>query len=124
MFPSELFTNAAKHYGAAEFSTMVRHLHDIGGGSILTAPSIRDLKNPVVGDDIRKYMRTMTGVDGEYRTRLFHTIRDMTADAFGGWQLVTMMQSGGGLYAQRLVTRKHYDMDRAKQLALRAAGLA
>lgn len=124
LFPSELYTNAAKHYGAAEFSHMVRHLHDIGGGAIVTAPSIADLNNPEVGDDIRKYMRTMDGVDGEYRTRLFHAIRDMTADAYGGWQLVTMLQSGGGLYAQRLVARKHYDMESAKSLALSAAGLA
>jgi 4-hydroxybutyryl-CoA dehydratase / vinylacetyl-CoA-Delta-isomerase len=122
-FPDELYTNAAKHYGAAEYSLMVRHLHDIGGGSIITAPSTLDLANPEVGDDIRKYMRTMEGVDGEYRTRLFHAIRDISADAYGGWQLVTMLQSGGGLYAQRVVARKHYDMERAKQLALSAAGL-
>ena len=32
-------------------------------------------------------------------------------------------QAGGGLYAQRIVTRKHYDLDRAKQMALAAAGL-
>ncbi|GAA3724657.1 4-hydroxybutyryl-CoA dehydratase/vinylacetyl-CoA-Delta-isomerase [Spinactinospora alkalitolerans] len=117
-FPSELFTNAAKHFGAAEFSHMVRHLHDIGGGSIVTAPSIADLENEEVGEQIKKYMHTVDGVDGEYRTRLFHAIRDYTADAFGGWQLVTMIQSGGGLYAQRLVSRKHYDMDKAKALAL------
>ncbi len=47
----------------------------------------------------------------------------MTADAFGGWHMVTNVQSGGGLYAQRIVTRKHYDMDGAKQLARQAAGL-
>jgi len=122
-FPSELYTNAAKHYGAAEYSMMVRHLHDIGGGSIITAPSSLDLASPEVGDSVRKYMRTMEGIDGEYRTRLFHAIRDISADAYGGWQLVTMLQSGGGLYAQRVVARKHYDMDRAKQLALAAAGL-
>ena len=122
-FPSELFTNAAKHYGAAEFSHMVRHLHDIGGGSIVTAPSTSDLQHDEVGPQIKKYMRTLDGVDGEYRTRLFHAIRDYTADAFGGWQLVTMLQSGGGLYAQRLVTRKHYDMDKAKALALDIAGI-
>jgi 4-hydroxybutyryl-CoA dehydratase/vinylacetyl-CoA-Delta-isomerase len=54
---------------------------------------------------------------------LFHAIRDYTADAFGGWQQVTNIQSGGGLYAQRIVTRKHYDMDNAKQAALALAGL-
>ena len=46
-------------------------------------------------------MRPVNGVDGEYRTRLFHAIRDLTADAYGGWHLVTNIQSGGGLYAQR-----------------------
>lgn len=122
-FPSELFTNAAKHYAAAEFSHMVRHLHDIGGGSIVTAPSIQDLENDEVGPAIRKYMATKEGISGEYRTRLFHAIRDYTADAYGGWQLVTMLQSGGGLYAQRLVARKHYDMEKAKDLARKLAGL-
>ncbi len=122
-FPSELYTNAAKHYGAHEFSRMVQHLHDIGGGAIVTVPSTADLLNPEVGDDIRKYMRTKEGVDGEYRAHLFRAIRDYTADALGGWNLVTMIQSGGGLYAQRIVARKHYDMDRAKRLARHVADL-
>ncbi|WP_067168572.1 4-hydroxyphenylacetate 3-hydroxylase N-terminal domain-containing protein [Microtetraspora niveoalba] len=123
-FPSELFTNAAKHYGAAEFSLMVRHLHDIGGGSIVTAPSIADVEHDEVGPFIKKYMAGKDTGDGEYRTRLFHAIRDFTADAYGGWQLVTMIQSGGGLFAQRLVARKHYPMDDAKALALKLAGIS
>ena len=48
---------------------------------------------------------------------------DLTADAFGGWHLVTNLQSGGGLFAQRIVARKHYDMERAKDLGRAAAGL-
>ena len=60
----------------------------------------------------------MPGVDGEYRTRLFHAIRDLTADTYGGWKAVTNIQAGGGLYAQRIVTRKHYDLDGAKHRAL------
>jgi 4-hydroxybutyryl-CoA dehydratase/vinylacetyl-CoA-Delta-isomerase len=52
-----------------------------------------------------------------------HAIRDYTADSFGGWRSVTNIQSGGGLYAQQLVTRKHYDLGRAKQMARQAAGL-
>jgi 4-hydroxybutyryl-CoA dehydratase/vinylacetyl-CoA-Delta-isomerase len=68
-------------------------------------------------------MATMEGVGGEYRTRLFHTIRDLTADAYGGWRCVTNIQAGGGLYAQRIVTRRHYDLDGAKRKALDAAGL-
>jgi 4-hydroxybutyryl-CoA dehydratase/vinylacetyl-CoA-Delta-isomerase len=103
---------------------MVRHLHDIAGAAVVTAPSLLDLENPEVGPLARKYMSTGPDVDGEYRTRLFHTIRDLTADSYGGWKQVTNVQAGGGLYAQRIVTRKHYDMDAAKHAALQVAGLA
>jgi 4-hydroxybutyryl-CoA dehydratase/vinylacetyl-CoA-Delta-isomerase len=122
-FPDELYTNAGKYHAAANYSHMVRHLHDIAGGSVLTAPSIADLENPDIGPLVRKYMSTGSEVDGEYRLRLFHAIRDLTADAYGGWRFVTNLQAGGGLYAQRIVTRKHYDLEGAKQRALATAGL-
>lgn len=59
-----------------------------------------------------------------HRSKLFHAIRDLTADALGGWHQVTNLQSGGGLFAQKLVTRKNYDIERARALALKAAGLS
>ncbi|MCC5873663.1 MAG: 4-hydroxyphenylacetate 3-hydroxylase [Gammaproteobacteria bacterium] len=120
-FPNELYTNAGKYHGAANYSLMVRHLHDIAGGSVLTAPSMADIDNSETGHLVRKYMGTMQSVDGLYRTRLFHAIRDYTADAFGGWHAVTQIQAGGGLYAQRIVSRAHYDLDKAKAEALRSA---
>ena len=122
-YPDELFTNAAKYQGAAEFNRMVRNLHDIAGGAVLTAPSIADLENPETRAYVQKYMDTGTDVSAEDRLRLFHAIRDLTADAYGGWHLVTNLQSGGGLFAQRLVTRKHYDMERAKSIARHSAGI-
>jgi len=123
-FPNELFTNAGKYHAAANYNMMVRHLHDISGGSVLTAPAVSDLENEATGALVRKYMSTGKGVDGEYRLRLFHAIRDLTADAFGGWRQVTNVQAGGGLYAQRIVTRRHYDLNGAKRKALATAGLA
>jgi len=123
VFPDELYTNAGKYTGAANYGLMVRHLHDIAGGAVVTAPSIADLENTDVGPLARKYMRGSTA-DGEYRTRLFHAIRDLTADTYGGWRAVTNIQAGGGLYAQRIVTRRHYDLARAKEMALEATGLA
>ena len=120
-FPNELYTNVGKYHGAANYSMMVRHLHDIAGGSILTAPGIADLENEKTGHLVRKYMGTMQSIDGVYRTRLFHAIRDYTADALGGWYAVTNIQAGGGLYAQRIVSRMHYDLAHAKRKALEAA---
>ena len=123
-FPNELYTNVGKYHGAANYSLMVRHLHDIAGGSVLTAPGMADLENEQTGHLIRKYMSTMQSVDGTYRTQLFHAIRDLTADALGGWHAVTNIQAGGGLYAQRIVSRMHYDLDHAKQQALAVAHLS
>jgi 4-hydroxybutyryl-CoA dehydratase / vinylacetyl-CoA-Delta-isomerase len=123
-YPDDMYTNVTKFQGAAEFSRMVRHLHEIAGGAVLTAPSMADFDNGTLQPFLEKYMSTGDGVSGEYRTKLFHAIRDTTADAYGGWHHVTNIQSGGGLFAQRLVTRRHYDMTRAKSLALKAAGLA
>lgn len=123
-YPDDMYTNVTKYQGATQFSRMVRHLHDIAGGAVLTAPSMADFDNGTLRPFLEKYMSTGKDVGGEYRTRLFHAIRDTTADAYGGWHHVTNIQSGGGLFAQRLVTRRHYDMDRAKHLAFKAAGLA
>jgi 4-hydroxybutyryl-CoA dehydratase/vinylacetyl-CoA-Delta-isomerase len=123
-YPDDMFTNVTKYQGASQFGVMVRHLHDIAGGAVVTAPSHADFENPTLRPYLEKYMGTGGGISGEYRSKLFHAIRDTTADAYGGWHLVTNIQSGGGLYAQRLVTRKNYDIDRARALGMKAAGLA
>ena len=122
-YPDDMFTNVTKYQGATQFNVMVRHLHDIAGGAVVTAPSMADFDNETLRPFLDKYMGTGADISGEYRTKLFHAIRDLTADAYGGWHLVTNVQAGGGLYAQRLVTRKHYDMDRAKAIARHSAGV-
>ncbi|WP_025737194.1 4-hydroxyphenylacetate 3-hydroxylase N-terminal domain-containing protein [Mycobacterium genavense] len=122
-YSDDLYTNATKYVGAANFNLMVRHLHDVAGGGVITTPSMADLDNPDVGPQLRKYLTGASEVPGDTRAKLFHAIRDATADSYGGWHLVTNVQSGGGLFAQRLVTCKHYDMERAKRLARHAANL-
>ena len=117
-FPDELYTNVGKYHGAANYSNMVRDLQDIAGGSVQTAPSVADLENGETGALLRKYMGTKTSVDGAYRTGLFHAIYDFTAGAHGSWQAIALLQSGGGLHAQRVVSRAHYDMERAVKMAL------
>lgn len=122
-YPNELYTNAAKYHAASQFSHMVRHLHDIAGGAVLTAPTIGDLEHPDLGADLRKYMQAGHDYTGEERVRILHAIRDLTADRLGGWHHVTNLQSGGGLFAQRIVTRRHYDLGRAKEIGCRMAGI-
>ncbi|MFI5042237.1 MAG: 4-hydroxyphenylacetate 3-hydroxylase N-terminal domain-containing protein, partial [Acidimicrobiales bacterium] len=123
LFPNELYTNAAKLYAATNYSVMVRHLHDIAGGTVATAPTIADLENPDLRPYIEKYLRGAAGISGEYRLRLFHLIRNLTADEWGGREAVSWLQSGGGLFAQRTVLRNRFDMAAAKRLALDFGGL-
>ena len=54
----------------------------------------------------------------------FHAIHDMTTSAQGGARYAGVLAGGGGLYAQQIVTRMRYDMDRAKQMAFDAMGFS
>ena len=78
--PDDSYLYATKSYGSQLYSEMTHYLHDVAGGAVITAPTIADLDNPEIGDYLRKYMRTMDGVSGEDRTRIFHIIRDLFAD--------------------------------------------
>ena len=122
VFPNELFTNAGKYFGASSWHLMIQKVQEIAGGSVITAPTRADMANEEIGETVKKYMAGATG-DGEYRAQLFHAIRDLTAGNFGGWKAVTKVQGGGGLYAQRIVTRKHFDLAAARTMALEATGL-
>jgi len=121
--PNILAINTAKYYYASNFHQMVRNLHDLGGGLVLTLPSESDLRNDETGQYMRKYLHTRQGVDVEDRMRIYNLIRDMTADAFGGWNFVVALQAGGGLTAQRQMMNRTFDMEGAKRAAFAAAGV-
>ena len=121
--PSVLGINVGKYYFAANFHGIVQKLHDLGGGLVLTLPKEADLRNPESGKYLRKYLHTTPDVDVEERMRIYNLIRDLTADAYGGWNLVTTLQAGGGLPAQRVMMNRTYDLARAKAKAKRAAGI-
>jgi len=101
----------------------VKYLHDLSGGLVLTLPSEADLRNPESGKYIRKYLHTKANVDIETRMRVYNLIRDLTADAYGGWNFVVALQAGGGLSAQRFMMNRTYDIAGAKTKALAAAGV-
>jgi 4-hydroxybutyryl-CoA dehydratase/vinylacetyl-CoA-Delta-isomerase len=121
--PNSLAVNTAKYYYAANYHDAVKKLHDLAGGLVLTLPSEADLRNEASGRYIRKYLHTKNSVDVETRMRVYNLIRDLTADAYGGWHLVVALQAGGGLSAQRVMMNRIYDMAGAKAAALAAAGV-
>jgi 4-hydroxybutyryl-CoA dehydratase/vinylacetyl-CoA-Delta-isomerase len=123
VYPNTLAINAAKYYYAANYHATVKYLHDLSGGLVLTLPHESDLRNPESGKYIRKYLHTKPTVDVETRMRVYNLIRDLTADAYGGWHFVVALQAGGGLPAQRHMMNMTYDLKAAKAKALAAAGV-
>ena len=124
VLPDDSYLYATKAYGGHLYSEMTHYLHDVAGGAVITAPTIADLDNPEIGDYLRKYMRTMDGVSGEDRTRIFHIIRDLFADTYGGWDKVTNQVVGGGMHHQRMAALDSYDLAPVKARARAAAGIA
>lgn len=122
LHPDTLGINVTKYHYASNFHRMVGHLHDVAGGLVITLPEEADFRHPEAGAYLRKYLMARTDTDVEQRMRVFTLIRDMTADAFGGWNLVTALQAGGGLKAQRIMMARTFDMGRARNAALKAAG--
>lgn len=123
LYPNPLEVNVGKYYGASNYHIMTRHIHDISGGLVVTLPEEADYRNEELAPYLEKYLHTRDDVRVEDRMRLYNLIRDMTADAYGGWEQVTTIQSGGGLAAQKIVTYRAYDLDSAKQAAMEAAGI-
>ncbi len=120
--PNTLAINVAKFHWASNYHAMVRHLHDVSGGLVITVPLEADLRNEESGKYLRKYLRSVPGAEPETRMRVYNLIRDLTADAYGGWQFVVALQAGGGLNAQRIMMHRTYPMAEAKAKALAAAG--
>jgi 4-hydroxybutyryl-CoA dehydratase/vinylacetyl-CoA-Delta-isomerase len=124
VYPNTMDVNVGKYYFAANYHQMIRHVHDIAGGLVVTMPHEGDLRSEETGPYLRKYLHTRDDVDIEDRMKLYNLIRDRTADAYGGWSLVTNIQAGGGLAAQKIVMNRSYDLEHAKSLAKEAAGIA
>ncbi len=120
--PNILGINATKYYYAANYHNAVKYLQDLSGGLVITLPTETDLRNEESGKYIRKYLHTKPDVNVEDRMRVYNLIRDLTADAYGGWHLVVALQAGGGLNAQRIMMNRTYDIEAAKNAALVAAG--
>jgi 4-hydroxybutyryl-CoA dehydratase/vinylacetyl-CoA-Delta-isomerase len=121
--PASLYISASKFYNAELHGKMVDILHDIAGTLLVEAPTMADYDSPEIGDDIKAHLAGDSGWTAADRLKLLHYVRDLTADTYGGWIAVTESLAGGGQYAQRLVTLRHFDLNNAKSLARKACGI-
>lgn len=123
VYPNPLNVNVGKFHGASNYHSMVRRLHDLCGGQVITQPVEADYRNPELTPYFEKYFHTHKNVTVANRMRLYNLLRDLTADTYGGWEYVTNIQAGGGLAAQKIVTYRSYDLAGACELAKKKAGI-
>jgi 4-hydroxybutyryl-CoA dehydratase/vinylacetyl-CoA-Delta-isomerase len=119
--PADSHVYATMAYGRSLFNEMVSYLHDVSGALLLTCPTVADYDNPDTHAYMEKYLRTYEGVTGEDRMKIFHVIRDLTADHYGGWAKITNQMVGGGLHAQRMATLRTFPSEAAKERVRRVA---
>jgi len=96
-----------------------RLAHDIGGGLLGTLPSEKDLRHPIVGPYMQKYLRGTAEVSTEDRLRAIRLIENLT----GVSALVECMHGAGSPQAQRIAIYRQANLPEKMELAKRLAGI-
>jgi len=117
VYPNPIHANIAKFFFADNWHQATKHIQDIAGGIVATAPSAKDYFNPELHEAIDKYLGGKAGVPTEHRLRLIKLIRDLTS----AYEDVLTLHAEGSLAAQKLSIYTLADFKRYKAAAKRAA---
>ena len=102
---------------------IVRLAEDIAGGLIVTAPSEKDLRSPVVGKYVEKYLRGVEKVPTEHRLRIFRLIENISMGLGAVGYRTESMHGAGSPQAQRIMIERGVDLAFKKKLAKILAGV-
>lgn len=114
-----LLANCSKHNVTSLIYEIDRLAQDIGGGILATMPSEQDLRDPVVGKYVDKYMRGVNSVPTEDRMKVLRLLENMT----GGVALVESMHGAGSPQAQKVMYAKLGNLENKKVYAKKLAGV-
>jgi 4-hydroxybutyryl-CoA dehydratase/vinylacetyl-CoA-Delta-isomerase len=115
-----LLANTAKLNTTRFMYEIGRLAHDIAGGLLGTLPSEKDLRHPVVGPYMQKYLGGAAEFPTEARIRVARLIENIT----GVSALVECMHGAGSPQAQRIAIYRHANLPEKMELAKRLAGIA
>lgn len=102
---------------------IVRLAEDVAGGLMVTAPSEWDLKNPVVGKYVDKYLRGVEETPTESRLRMFRLIENISTGLGAVGYRTESMHGAGSPQAQRIMIEREVDIHSKKKLAKILAGI-
>ncbi len=96
---------------------LVRLAEDIAGGLMVTAPSERDLKSPLVGNYVDKYLKGIKEIPTEFRLRMFRLLESICMGLGAVGYRTESMHGAGSPQAQRIMIEREVDLDFKKRLA-------
>lgn len=102
---------------------ITRLAEDIAGGLMVTAPSEKDLKSPITGPYVKKYLKGKASVSVENRLRILRLIENMTLGTAAVGYRTESMHGAGSPQAQRIMISRQGNLGMKKELAKELAGI-
>lgn len=96
---------------------ITRLAEDIAGGLVVTAPSEKDLKSPIVGHYVDKYFKGVSHVSTENRFRILRLIENLTLGTAAVGYRTESMHGAGSPQAQRIMISRQGNLEMKKALA-------
>lgn len=121
--PNQAITNIGKYMFASKYHELVKHVLDISGAIVATAPKDDAFHSPELHAAFEKYLGVGEQRSGEERLRLINFIRDLCADEYAGWKSVLTLHGEGSMAAQKMMTMRSYDFGKAEEYVKRIAGI-
>lgn len=102
---------------------IARIAQDIAGGLMVTLPSERDFRSPVIGKWLNKYFTAKSDVPAENRCRILRLIENITMGAAAVGYLTESMHGAGSPQTQRVMIARQVDMKQKQKIAKRLCGI-
>lgn len=100
---------------------IARLAEDIAGGLMVTMPSQKDFKHPVIGPYCEKYFKGIDNVPTEHRMRVLRLIENLTLGTAAVGYRTESMHGAGSPQAQRIMIARQGNLEFKKDLAKRIA---
>ena len=100
-----------------------RLAEDIAGGLMVTMPSEKDLRHPVIGPYVEKYLQGVAGVPTEHRMRMLRLVENLTLGCAAVGYRTESMHGAGSPQAQRIMISRQANLEHKKKLARVIAGI-
>ena len=121
--PDTLLANVCKLNVTRFPYELCRLAEDIAGGLLVTTPSEKDFRHPVLGQYIEKYLKGVADVPTEVRFRMLSLIHAMSFGQIAPSYRTESMHGAGSPQAQKIMIERETDMPRKQELARIIAGI-